>query len=120
MESMPASPHQVLVPAPRSKASEEAAATRPIEAEAADLRLTTLAALILVCPAASGPDLQDCTRDNARVVMRVPEEFVMPIACLMHAQAYLAETSVGRELDADERVRVVCIRSQTLSASLRR
>jgi len=52
--------------------------------------------------------------------MRVPEEFVMPIACLMHAQAYLAETSVGRELDADERVRVVCIRSQTLSASLRR
>jgi hypothetical protein len=42
------------------------------------------------------------------------------VTCLMHGQAYLAQTSVGQELGADERVKVVCARTETIDASLRR
>lgn len=79
-----------------------------------------LAALILICSIATQPDLRDCTRDNARVVMRVPAEFAMPVTCLMHGQAYLAETAIGQELGADERVKVVCVARETITVSLRR
>jgi hypothetical protein len=71
-----------------------------------------LTALILVCSLASVPDLAACTRDNALHVMRVPEAFANPITCLMHGQAYLAETEIGRELTANEAVKVVCTRSR--------
>jgi hypothetical protein len=37
----------------------------------------------------------------------------------MHAQAYLAESSVGRGLDANERVKIVCVRSETVAAAVR-
>jgi hypothetical protein len=47
------------------------------------------------------PDLRDCSRANAAAVMRVPAEFGNPTTCLMHAQAYLAETSIGQELGTD-------------------
>jgi hypothetical protein len=52
--------------------------------------------------------------------MRVPAEFANPVTCLMHGQAYLAQTSVGQELGDDERVKVVCARSETIDASVRR
>ena len=58
-----------------------------------------LTALILICSAAVTPDLGECTRTNATAEMRVPAEFGNPITCLMHAQAYLAETSIGQDLD---------------------
>ena len=117
---MPASPLQTLVLTPRQNVSEQAAAAKPIEAEPPDRSLGRLAALILVCSVAARPDLGDCTPDNARVVMRVPAEFVMPVTCLMHGQAYLAETAIGQELGADERVKVVCVRRETITAFLRR
>lgn len=41
-----------------------------------------LTALILICSAVVTPDLQDCTRDNAMTVMRLPTEFRSPTACL--------------------------------------
>jgi len=53
-------------------------------------------------------------------VMRVPAEFASPITCLMHGQAYLAGTSIGEELSADDRVKVVCARSESVDASIRR
>ena len=34
-----------------------------------------LTALILICSVMNTADLQDCTRDNANTVMRVPMEF---------------------------------------------
>ncbi len=79
-----------------------------------------LSALVLICSVALAPDLRDCTRSNATAVMRVPAEFANPVTCLMHGQAYLAQTSVGQELGDDERVKVVCARTETIDASLRR
>jgi hypothetical protein len=79
-----------------------------------------LEALVLICSAAVAADPQDCTRGNANTVMRVPAEFANPAACFMHAQAYLAGSSIGRELDANERVKVLCVRSETLAVSAQR
>jgi hypothetical protein len=78
-----------------------------------------LAALILICSTAVAPDLQDCTRNNANTVMRVPAEFGSPITCLMHAQAYLAETSIGLDLSSNDRVKIICVR-ETAAASMQR
>jgi hypothetical protein len=79
-----------------------------------------LAALVLICSVAIMPDLRDCTRANATAVMRVPADFGNPATCFMHGQAYLAQTSIGQELGDNERVRVVCARSDTVDASVRR
>jgi hypothetical protein len=80
--------------------------------------LTMLTALVLICSVAVTPDLRDCTRDNASAAMRVPANFGNPVTCFMHGQAYLAGTSIGQELAANERVKVVCARNETLSASV--
>ena len=56
-----------------------------------------LTALILVCSLATSPDLRGCTRDNALDVLQVPETFASPVTCLMHGQAYLANTAAGRD-----------------------
>jgi hypothetical protein len=37
----------------------------------------------------------------------------------MHAQAYLAGSSIGRDLDANDRVRIVCVRSESINTSER-
>ena len=79
-----------------------------------------LTALVLVCSVATTPRIEDCTLDNARTVMHVPEEFASPMVCFMHGQAYLAQTSIGQELGDDERVKVVCARSDLIDASIRR
>jgi hypothetical protein len=90
---MPASPHQVAVLAPR------------------------LTALILICSAAVTPDLGGCTHKNASAEMRLPAEFANPITCLMHAQAYLAETSLGQDLSSNDPVKIICVRTETAAAS---
>jgi hypothetical protein len=79
-----------------------------------------LAALVLICSVAITPDLRDCTRANATAVMRVPADFGNPATCFLHGQAYLAQTSIGQELGDDERVKVVCARSEMIDASIRR
>jgi hypothetical protein len=79
-----------------------------------------LAALVLICSVATTPDLRDCTRANATAVMRVPADFGNPATCFLHGQAYLAQTSIGQELGDDERVKVVCARSEMIDASIRR
>ncbi len=73
-----------------------------------------LTALILICSAAITPDVQDCTRDNATAVMRVHAESGNPATCFMRGQAYLAETSIGQELGDNDRVKVVCARTETV------
>ena len=40
--------------------------------------------------------------------------------CFVHGQAYLAQTSIGQELSDDDRVKVVCARSDMIDASIRR
>jgi hypothetical protein len=35
----------------------------------------------------------------------------------MHGQAYLAQTSIGQELGVNDRVKVICIRSEAVDAS---
>ena len=66
-----------------------------------------LTAIILVCSIAITPELSDCNRTNAVHVLRLAEPG-NPIMCMMHGQAYLAATAIGRELRADERVKVIC------------
>ena len=75
--------------------------------------------MLLTCSVTAAADAQDCTRSNANTVMRVPTEFGNPATCFMHAQAYLAESSIGRDLDASERVKIVCVRSETLATAVR-
>jgi hypothetical protein len=38
----------------------------------------------------------------------------------MHAQAYLAGSVIGRELDANERVKIVCVRGEAITGSTAR
>lgn len=74
-----------------------------------------LTALVLICSAAA--DAHDCMRNNANTVMRVPAEFGNPATCFMHAQAHLAGSSIGRDLDANERVRIICVPRESLVAA---
>jgi hypothetical protein len=76
-----------------------------------------LTALVLICSAAVAADPGDCTRSNANTVLRVPAVFTNPATCFMHAQAYLAGSSIGRELDADEQVRIICVPRESAIAS---
>jgi hypothetical protein len=75
-----------------------------------------LTAIVLVCSLALTPDLHACNPSNATDVLRVPEEFGNPAMCFMHGQAYLAGISVGRQLAADERVKVTCVPTGKLAA----
>jgi hypothetical protein len=70
-----------------------------------------LTALILVCSLATVSN--DCTRDNAFDVVYVPATFNSPVTCMMHAQAYLADSSMGRDLPQNEAVKVICVRGPT-------
>jgi hypothetical protein len=72
-----------------------------------------LIALILVCSLATVSDLGDCTRDSALDVVYVPATFASPVTCLMHGQAYVADSSIGRDLAQNEAVKVVCVRGPT-------
>ena len=76
-----------------------------------------LTALVLICSVAVTPDLRECSRSNATAVMRVPAEFGSPVTCLMHGQAFLAESSIGQDLADYERIKIVCARSETVRAS---
>ena len=76
-----------------------------------------LTALVLICSAATVAEERDCTRENASTVMRVPAEFGSPATCFMHAQVYLAGSSIGRDLDTTERVRIICVPRDRLLAS---
>ena len=76
-----------------------------------------LVALILICSTRVASDVGECTRENARTVMRVPAEFGNPITCFMHAQAYIAQTSFGQELGPKDRLRIVCVRREGVLAS---
>ena len=79
-----------------------------------------LTALVLICSVAITPDLQACSDENAQSVIRVPTDDGSPVGCLLHGQAYLAETEIGQDLAADERVKVVCAPSQRAAAMVSR
>ena len=78
-----------------------------------------LTALVLVCSLAATPDLQACNQSNAVDVLRMPVESGNPVTCLLHGQAYLAETEIGRGLSSDERVKVVCAPTGKVAARAR-
>jgi hypothetical protein len=80
-----------------------------------DLESLMLTALVLVCSLAVTPDLMSCNKDNAVSVTVVQEPTGNPTMCLMHGQAYLAETTMGRNLADDERVKVICAPARTRS-----
>ncbi|WP_027527537.1 hypothetical protein [Bradyrhizobium sp. Ec3.3] len=74
-----------------------------------------LTALLLICSAAVVAESHECTRIKANTVLRVPAEFGNPATSFMQAQAYLAENPIGHELDANERVKVICVRSEMIA-----
>ena len=74
-----------------------------------------LTALVLICSVTAAADPQACTRSNANTVMRVPSEFGNPATCFMQGQAYLAANPIGRQLDASDRVKVICVRSEMIA-----
>jgi hypothetical protein len=76
--------------------------------------------VVLVCSTAVTPDFRDCTRDNAAAVMLLTVQSANPATCFMHGQAYLAQTSIGEELGANDRVKIVCVRSETVDVSVSR
>ena len=78
-----------------------------------------LVAVVLICSLASVPNPNDCTRNSATAVMRMPAEFGSPVACFTHGQAYLAASSVGQELGANDYAKVVCVPGRTIGASVR-
>lgn len=78
-----------------------------------------LTAIVLVCSLTATPDLQDCNRQTAVSVMRVPQEVSMPGTCLKLGSAYLANTQMGRDLTDDERVKVVCVPTEKLNHDFR-
>ena len=41
--------------------------------------------------------------------MRLPAESGNAAACFMHAQEIVAQTSIGHELGADDRVKIACV-----------
>jgi hypothetical protein len=73
-----------------------------------------LTALVLICSLAVTPDLSACTRDNALDVLFVPATFTNPVTCFMQGHAYLAGTSMGRELAQNEAVKVICVRGSAV------
>ena len=77
-----------------------------------------LTALILICSLAVTPDIRHCTRENATSVMRVPIEFGHPATCLMQGQTFLAQTSIGQDLSETDRVKIICVRKETIDASI--
>jgi hypothetical protein len=79
-----------------------------------------LTALVLICSVSVTPDLRDCTRENAVDVMRTPVEHANPLTCFLHGQAFLAETSIGRELAETDRIKILCTRSTRASAETQR
>src|SRR6516225_8394018 len=75
-----------------------------------------LTALILICSLATISN--DCTRDNALDVVYVPATFDSPAACMMRAQAYVANSSIGRELPQNDAFKVICVRRRCRRASV--
>ena len=67
-----------------------------------------LIALLLICSLATVSN--DCTRDNALDVIYVPATFDSPAACMMRAQAYVANNPIGRDLQNNEAFKVICLR----------
>ena len=67
-----------------------------------------LHAVILICSLAAVPEARLCTRDTATQVITLPVEAASPVTCLMHGQAYVAETSI--DIRVDEYMRVMCTR----------
>jgi hypothetical protein len=75
-----------------------------------------LTALILICSLSSVSDGVACTEQNALQVLRSPEMFASPVACLMHGQAYVANSAIGRDLNEGETVKVICKRNRVAAA----
>ena len=77
-----------------------------------------LVGLVLVCSLNSTPDLAACNSGNAMYVMPLPNTFASPVTCLMHGQAYLAQTAFGRKLASDERAKVICAFKRALGRTV--
>jgi len=67
-----------------------------------------LNALVLVCSLAVTPNIANCDRTNATDVIWLPAASANPSTCFMHGEAYVAGTTIGRNITSDERLKVIC------------
>jgi hypothetical protein len=65
-----------------------------------------LRALILICSLTSSVD---CSEQSATYVIRVPERFTTPTACLSGAQEYIAKSELSQDLK-NETMNIICRR----------
>ena len=66
-----------------------------------------LHAVIMIC-ALGNP----CTPESATDLIRTPVMSALPSMCFMEGQAYLAQTEIGRSLDASQQVSIRCERER--------
>ena len=77
-----------------------------------------LTALILICSPTVAPEIRDCHRNNAAAVMRMPIRFRSAGTCFMYGRAYLDGAKLGWRLGSDDRVKVICARTETVADSI--
>jgi hypothetical protein len=65
--------------------------------------LNMLNAIILICVIGT-----PCTIDTADDVIRTPVMSANPSTCFLQGQAYLAQTELGRSLDAHQQISIKC------------
>lgn len=69
-----------------------------------------LQAIILVCDLYV-MSMGECTRNNAKDVIVVPERVSVPTMCGVVAQQYIARTEIGRgDTSYRERIKILCER----------
>jgi hypothetical protein len=68
-----------------------------------------LSAMVLLCFAGIAPQDQTRTADNASAVLRLPIPFTSAQKCAMSGQAYLAGSSLGRDIGSRDRIKIVCV-----------
>ena len=64
------------------------------------------------CTRSWGVHPQQCDSGDARA-----DRFGNPSTCFMHAQTYLAQTSFQQDLGPNDRVKIICVRSETVAVS---
>lgn len=78
-----------------------------------------LTALVLICSLSATPDIRDCSQYTAQDVIRLSIETGHPGHCAMMGEAFVAGTELGRSLNPDDALKVVCAPSARVTARAR-
>jgi hypothetical protein len=71
-------------------------------------KIDMLTAVILICSITATPNLAACNPNTAIDVIYATINSANPSACIFQGQALLARTAMGRNLGANERIKIIC------------